>query len=383
MFRIKMKVIDELTHSSLHFKANTTGGFINIPHEKLETEAYLEPDNSKSVFVLKTNSFENNIRYEIDFPLTEDGIEKYVDYVVLKVESEEKTKAFNNLYNILNFVFGGPTLKIHLSQYHNQQIKTKLTDIKNFIDKNFEKLRAKMPENLKNIELNNDWFGPITAKIMLSKPIIIPEVEEANHKIDALNYFIETELERLKKEKNYMNNMNKKALLTGDFFPLSPKGICLVVGSRGDGKQFETAKLNGQEKLVQPKKPRPDSIMIDEEHRIVVAFLNGKRYVAECHDLDKFDFRIGLGNIVSKCNDANAELQYLRKKMKWNEYYLYCYNKFFYFNQERIKAFENSVLAEKEQFKLRVNEEKVKQYKAELNGEKYRMKKVCHNFIEI
>ena len=175
--------------------------------------------------------------------------------------------------------------------------------------------------------------------------------------------------------------MNEKAFLTGDFFPLSPKGICLVVGSRGGGKQFATSKLNGQEKLVQPKKRRPDSVMIDEEHRIIVAFLNGKRYVAECRDLDKFDFRIGIGNIVSRCNDSNAELQYLRKKMKWNEYYLYCYNKFFYFNQERIKAFENSVLAEKEQFKLRTNDEKVKEFKAKLNEEPYKIKKVTHNFI--
>lgn len=287
--------------------------------------------------------------------------------------------------------------------------KEHANNIKNYIDKIFEESGTKMPEYLRKIALKTNWIGPRTAKVMLSKPIIIPrtkgdsgkyektldnivwdefiykpiiipEVEEANHKIDALNYFVETELERLKKEKN---NMNEKAFLTGNFFPLSPKGICLVAGSRGGGKQFETAKLYGQEKLVQPKKPRPDSVMIDEEHHVVVAFLNGKRYVAECKDGDKFDFRIGLGNIVSKCNDSNTELQYLRKKMKWNEYYLYCYNKFFYFNQERIKAFENSVLAEKEQYKLRFNEEKVKAYKAELNGEKYRMKKVCHNFIAI
>ena len=257
-----------------------------------------------------------------------------------------------------------------------------------------------MPENLKNIELNNDWFGPRTAKAMLSKPIIIPRTKgdsgkygktlgnivwdefkyEANHATDALHYFVETELEKLKKEKN---DMNKNVFLTGDFFPLSPKGICLVTGSRGGGKQFETAKLNGQEKLVQPKKPRPDRIMIDEEHRIVVAFLNGKRYIAECQEGDKFDFRVGLGNIVSKCNDSNVELKYLRDVMKWKDYYLYCYNKFFYFNQERIKAFENSVLAEKEQYRLRFNEEQVRKYKCELNREKYRERKVTHNFIKI
>ena len=294
--------------------------------------------------------------------------------------------------------------------------KEHANNIKNFIDKRFEELRAKMPENLKNIELNNDWFGPRTAKVMLSKPIIIPrtkgdsgkfgktlsnivwdefmvkpiivpEVEEVKHAMDAIDYFVETELERLKKEKN---NMNKKAFLTGDFFPLSPKGICLVSGSRGGGKTAQDW-LDGLNYFVNKndkdskklRKPRPDSVMIDEEHHVVVAFLNGKRYVAECKDGDKFDFRVGLGNIVSKCNDSNVELKYLRRKMKWNEYYLYCYNKFFYFNQERIKAFENSVLAEKEQYKLRFNEEKVKAYKAELNGEKYRMKKVCHNFIAI
>lgn len=331
------------------------------------------------------------MQFEFDFPLTEDGIEKYVDYVVLKVEKEERTKAFNNLYDKLYFAFGGPTLKVHLTKYYNQQFKKIVEKIdnnakehaknlKNYINKMFEDLRTKMPENIKKIELNSDWFGPRTAKAMLSKPIIIPEVEESNHKIDALNYFIETELEKLKKEKN---NMNKNVFLTGDFFPLSPKGICLVAGLRSDEKQFKTAKLNGQEKLVQPKKLRPDRIMIDEEHRIVVAFLNGKRYVAECQEGDKFDFRVGLGNIVSKCNDSNIELKYLRDVMKWKDYYLYCYNKFFYFNQERIKAFENSVLAEKEQYRLRFNEEQVRKYKCELNQEKYRERKVTHNFIKI
>lgn len=287
--------------------------------------------------------------------------------------------------------------------------KEHANNIKSFINKRFEELRAKMPENIKNIELNNDWFGPRTAKTMLSKPIIIPrtkgdsgkyektlgnivwdefmvkpiiipEVEEVKHAMDALHYFLETELEKSKKEKN---NMNKNVFLRSDFFPLSPKGIYLLDLLKNGEKQFKTAKLKGQEKLVQPKKPRPDSIMIDEEHHVVVAFLNGKRYVAECQEGDKFDFRVGIGNIVSKCNDSNAELQYLRKKMKWNEYYLYCYNKFFYFNQERIKAFENSVLAEKEQYRLRFNEEQVRKYKCELNQEKYRERKVTHNFIKI
>lgn len=359
MFRIKFTVIEDLI-SLLHFHYSfiKEGSFVNIPHERLETEAYLEPDNSKSVFILKTNSFENNIRYEIDFPLNEEGIEKYVDYVIFKVEKEEQTKAFNCLYNVLNFMFGGLTLKSYLFNYHKYQFERKLNG--SFKDATFEDTG------------------------------ILEKVD--NYATDAINYFVETELERLKKEKN---NMNKNVFLIGDYFPLLPKGIFLETGSRGGGKQlkqlgetikkvvwdeFKTSELKGQEKL---KQPRPDSIMIDEEHRIMVAFLGGKRFVAECHDGDKFDFKIGLGTIVSKCNDTNVELQYLRKKMKWNEYYLYCYNKFFYFNQDKIKAFENKVFAEKEQYKLRVNEEKVRKYKCELNQEKYRERKVTHNFIKI
>lgn len=58
MFKIKAKVIDDLArYSHLSYIANTRGGFINISHEYLETEAYLEVDNLTHIFVLKTRFF--------------------------------------------------------------------------------------------------------------------------------------------------------------------------------------------------------------------------------------------------------------------------------------------------------------------------------------
>ncbi len=420
MFRIKFTVIKDLISlSHLSYTFYQEGSFVNIPHERLETEAYLEPDNSKSVFILKTNSFENNIRYEIDFPLNEEGIEKYVDYVIFKVEKKEKTKAFNNLFNILNLVFGGITLQKYLFNYRNCQFERKLTgafkdatfedtgitvkldnytnenflqktrenflqkdSMKSYVDKKFEEARERMPEYLKKIALKSNCVGNRPAKVIMeTNPIVIPRCPGDSGK--------------------YGNSIGD--VIWDDFIidtkPLEPKGIQIYCGQRSDGKTatdaidalnyfLETLNKNKNKKEEKGenknmRKQRPDSIMIDEEHRIMVAFLNGKRFVAECHDGDKFDFRIGFGTIVSKCNDSNAELQYLRKKMKWNEYYLYCYNKFFYFNEERIKAFENKVLAEKEQFKLRFNEEEVRKYRCKLNGEKYKERKVTHNFIVI
>ena len=130
------------------------------------------------------------------------------------------------------------------------------------------------------------------------------------------------------------------------------------------------------------KTMRPDSIMIDEENKVVVAFLNNKKIKVVCDKDDKFDFRIGLGVVVSKINDANKELQYLRQNMNWKQYYLYCYKKFFYFDANRIKAFENSVFAEQQQYKLKLDEEKVRKFRCEeVELSVYKPKKISHSFI--
>lgn len=144
----------------------------------------------------------------------------------------------------------------------------------------------------------------------------------------------------------------------------------------------ENEKENGKEKKMNRK--RPDSIMIDEENKIIVAYLNGKRFEVKCKKNDAFDFRIGMGVVISKLNDYNVELTYLRNVMDWKKYYLYCYNKFFYFNTQKIQAFENAVLAEKEKFQLKVNEEKVRKFKCEeIEKVQYKPKKICHEFILI
>lgn len=132
------------------------------------------------------------------------------------------------------------------------------------------------------------------------------------------------------------------------------------------------------------KTMRPDSIMIDEENKIVVAFLNNKKFKVVCGKDDKFDFRIGVGVVVSKMNDSNKELQYLRQNINWKQYYLYCYNKFFYFDENRIKAFENTVFAEQEQYKLKVKEEqRRKKIAEEIDKEVYKPKKISHSFVLI
>lgn len=148
-------------------------------------------------------------------------------------------------------------------------------------------------------------------------------------------------------------------------------------------KETEGEKNNmDTNKNAKPK--RPDSIMIDEENKVVVAFLNSKKIKVVCGKDDKFDFRIGLGVVVSKINDANKELQYLRQNMNWKQYYLYCYNKFFYFDANRIKAFENSVFAEQEQYKLKLDEEKVRKFRCEeVELSVYKPKKISHSFVLI
>ena len=130
------------------------------------------------------------------------------------------------------------------------------------------------------------------------------------------------------------------------------------------------------------KPMRPDSIMIDEENKLVVVFLNNKKFTIKCHKDDKFDYRVGLGVAVSRLNENNKELQHLKQNMGWKAYYLYCFNKFFYFNEDKIKAFDNKVYAEKEQYKLKCNEEKVRKFKCEeVEMIPYKPKKISHNFI--
>lgn len=133
---------------------------------------------------------------------------------------------------------------------------------------------------------------------------------------------------------------------------------------------------------TKPQKQRADSIMFDEENKITVAFLGGEKFIIKCNDSDKFDYRIAIGVACSRVNYNNTELIYLREHMNWKEYYLYCYNKFFYFDPLRIKAFENAVYAEKEQYKLKLDEEKVRKYRCEeVEFNVYKPKKITHDFI--
>lgn len=130
------------------------------------------------------------------------------------------------------------------------------------------------------------------------------------------------------------------------------------------------------------KPMRPDSIMFDEENKITVAFLGGEKFIIKCNEGDKFDYRIAIGVACSRVNCNNTELVYLREHMNWKEYYMYCYNKFFYFDPVRIKAFENAVYAEKEQYKLKLDEEKVRKYRCEeVEFNVYKPKKITHDFI--
>ncbi|MBR6515855.1 MAG: hypothetical protein IKT40_03250 [Bacilli bacterium] len=133
---------------------------------------------------------------------------------------------------------------------------------------------------------------------------------------------------------------------------------------------------------TKPQKERADSIMFDEENKITVAFLGGEKFIIKCNEGDKFDYRIAVGVACSRVNCNNTELVYLREHMNWKEYYMYCYNKFFYFDPLRIKAFENAVYAEKEQYKLKLDEEKVRKYRCEeVEFNVYKPKKITHDFI--
>lgn len=147
----------------------------------------------------------------------------------------------------------------------------------------------------------------------------------------------------------------------------------------------EIAKAKGDKNNMNTNKNkpmRPDSIMFDEENKITVAFLGGEKFIIKCNEGDKFDYRIAIGVACSRVNCNNTELVYLREHMNWKEYYMYCYNKFFYFDPVRIKAFENAVYAEKEQYKLKLDEEKVRKYRCEeVEFNVYKPKKITHDFI--
>jgi hypothetical protein len=146
-----------------------------------------------------------------------------------------------------------------------------------------------------------------------------------------------------------------------------------------------TKETKGDKNNMNTNKNKPkrlDSIMIDEENKLVVVFLNNKKFTIKCHKDDKFDYRVGLGVAVSRLNENNKELQHLKQNMSWKAYYLYCFNKFFYFNEDKIKAFDNKVYAEKEQYKLKCNEEKVRKFKCEeVEMIPYKPKKISHNFV--
>lgn len=175
-----------------------------------------------------------------------------------------------------------------------------------------------------------------------------------------------------------------------------PAGVEIYTGQRCAGKtlaqmffdEINKDAIRGEKEMnnnkTKNKPQRPDSIMFDKENKITIAFLNGKKFTIKCDEKDKYDYRIGLGIVVSKINDNNNDLKYLRDHMAWKEYYLYCYNKFFYFNTEKIKAFENAVFAENEQFKLKLDEEKVRKFKCEeIEKVQYKPKKITHDFILI
>lgn len=123
------------------------------------------------------------------------------------------------------------------------------------------------------------------------------------------------------------------------------------------------------------------SFLIDPENRVCVfTFRDKDKQVIRCHEEDRFDWRVAFGVAVSRRCKRNLHLQYLRKRLREKQYYLYCFNWFFNFD---VASITKSVEEYENEYKEQQLKEQLRKYECELRKQQYQPKKISRKFKEV
>lgn len=147
-------------------------------------------------------------------------------------------------------------------------------------------------------------------------------------------------------------------------------------------KEEKLLKITPEQRLFRAIFAPKLKVLIDKENKILVAVIDEKKYVIRCHEQDRYDWRVGFGVAVSKhiMSKFEKELSYLRRTLREKHYYLYCYNKFFCFNTEKVEKIVNDY--EKEYQELLIKEQ-VRKAECEIRKQKYEPRKIERKFISL
>lgn len=129
-----------------------------------------------------------------------------------------------------------------------------------------------------------------------------------------------------------------------------------------------------------------EKILVDKANKvIVVRFKNDKeRYEVRCHEHDRFERRIGIGVAISRKLRNDKNLNYLRKIIKnEKDYYRYCFNWFFNFDEDKISELLSSLSQEEADYQEKLIKEEVRKYECSVRKQKYQPKRISHSFVEV
>lgn len=127
-------------------------------------------------------------------------------------------------------------------------------------------------------------------------------------------------------------------------------------------------------------------ILVDKQHRvIVVVFSDGDRFEVRCDEHDRFERRIGIGVAISRKLKDNKNLNYIRKIIKnEKDYYRYCFNWYFNFDNDAISFLLSALSKEDAQYSEKLLKEEVRKFECSLrHGIKYNPIKITHSFVEV
>ena len=129
-----------------------------------------------------------------------------------------------------------------------------------------------------------------------------------------------------------------------------------------------------------------EKILVDKTNRVIVVRFKDdpKSYEVRCHEHDRFERRIGIGVAISRKLSKDANLNYLRKIIKnEKDYYRYCFNWFFKFDEEKISQILSSLTKEEADYQEKLIKEEVRKYECSIRKEKYQPKRITHSFVEV
>lgn len=129
-----------------------------------------------------------------------------------------------------------------------------------------------------------------------------------------------------------------------------------------------------------------EKVLVDKANRVIVVYFKGdkQKYEVRCHEHDRFERRIGIGVAISRKLRNDKNLNYLRKIIKnEKDYYRYCFNWFFNFDEDKISEILSSLSQEEADYQEKLIKEDVRKYECSIRKQKYQPKRISHSFVDV